>query len=535
MLEYGQPLHVFDLDKLAGPEIRVRRARRGERLLCLDGVTRELDERMLAIADAERPVAIAGVIGGEESGVTEATTRVLLESANFDGVSVRATSRALTLRTEASSRFEKGLPPELAQAGARRAAQLLRELAGGAVHREWQDDYPRPQHPIRVQVEPAHVNAILGVDVEEGRQDEILRGLGFMVRREGEGAWDVLPPVWRLDVTAPEDVAEEVGRIYGIEEIPATLPGRRHSRWTVRPAGRPLDRVREVLLGAGFDEAVTPALVGRKQLRALRLDDRAVSVVNPMSEELDTMRTSLLPSLLQVVVRNLHHGAGRINVFEQARVYLADPANADGLAQEPVRLTAVAVVGEASDAARAGFLQLKSIADRVGHEVGASAFEYTGAAPPLFHPGRTARIAAGGVEIGHVGELHPRALAEFEIDQRAVALDLSLDALLAAAAERKARPLPRFPAVHRDVAVKVPEAARAVEMLATIREAAGELLDSVTAFDEYRSEQLGAGLKSLAFALTFRSPDRTLTDAEVDQTIAAVRRRLAEKHRAGER
>src|SRR5207249_4786133 len=218
--------------RLTGPEIHVRRARAQERLICLDWVERELTPEMLVIADATRPVAVAGVIGGEESAVTSDTTDILLESANFDGPSVRQTSRALGLRTEASARFEWALPPELALAGARRAASSLAELAGGNVHREWADIYPRPQQPVRVNLKPALIDDLLGTHVPLEEAESILKRLNFHVKVQGDGEWDVLPPVFRLDVTIPEDLAEEVGRVYGYDRVPPTLPGRRHDRWT---------------------------------------------------------------------------------------------------------------------------------------------------------------------------------------------------------------------------------------------------------------------------------------------------------------
>jgi phenylalanyl-tRNA synthetase beta chain len=231
LLEYAQPLHAFDLSKLSGGAVHVRRARSGEKLLCLDGVERTLTPDMLVIADANRPVAIAGVIGGQESAVTEETTEILLESATFSGPSVRQTSRALGLRTEASARFERGLPPELALAGARRAASLIAELAGGSVHREWADVYPRPQEPVRVNLRPGLVDEVLGTHVPLEEAEAILKRLNFHVKVMSDGDWDVLPPVFRLDVTIPEDLVEEVGRVYGYDRVVPTLPGRRHDRW----------------------------------------------------------------------------------------------------------------------------------------------------------------------------------------------------------------------------------------------------------------------------------------------------------------
>src|SRR5262245_22257596 len=300
-LEYGQPLHAFDLARIGGRRIVVRRARPGERLWCLDGETRSLTADMLVIADAERPVALAGIIGGEESAVTEATTDILLEAANFDGVSVRATSRALRLRTEASGRFEKGLSPEFALAGARRAAMLLAEIAGGRVHVGWADEYPRPQEPARVRFRPAQVDAVLGVHVPLREMESILRRLDFQVRVQDDGEWDLLPPVFRLDVSIPEDVAEEVGRMYGYDRVPPTLPGARRTHW--RPLApsleRRLDGVRHALAGAGLTEVVTPALTSGDLLEGLGLGEGVMRVINPVADDQDALRTSLLPSLLR--------------------------------------------------------------------------------------------------------------------------------------------------------------------------------------------------------------------------------------------
>jgi phenylalanyl-tRNA synthetase beta chain len=530
MFEYGKPTHVFDAAKLAGRQLRVREARQGESLLCLDGQTRSLRPGMLVVADAKGPVAIGGIIGGEESGVTEATTEVVIESAGWDGVNIRATSRALNLRTEASLRHEKGLAPELAMAGARRAAALVKEWAEGHVHTEWIDVYPRPQQPVRVRVDPRKVDELLGVHVPLEESQSILRGLGFHVRVLDDGAWDVLPPVFRLDIEITEDIVEEIGRIYGIDRIPPTLPGRRHTSWVPARAADHHWQVREVLLGAGFDEAVTPALVSRRLLERLGLADGARSVINPMSDELDTMRTSLLPSLLDVAVFNQNRSAIRADLFELSRVYQG--TREDGLAGEPTRLTALARVGGTPEAGREGFLRLKSVVDRLAADLAAGPVEYRKTAANLFHPGRTASINLAGREIGVVGELHPATLQVFDLDGRAVAFDLDADAFLAAVGDRKARELPRFPAVERDLAVVVSEEVPAAALLASTVAAGGELLESVNAFDEYRSPQLGEGSRSIAFALTFRSPERTLTDSEVDSLMASIRKRLETDHGA---
>jgi phenylalanyl-tRNA synthetase beta chain len=529
MLEHGKPTHVFDTAKLAGPQLHVRDAREGESILCLDGQTRKLRPGMVVVADAKGPVAIGGIIGGEESGVSESTTDVIIESAGWDGVNIRATSRALTLRTEASIRHEKGLAPEVAMAGARRAAALVREWAGGQVHADWVDVYPRPQQPIRVEVEPAKVNALLGVDVPLNAAETTLRRLGFQVRAD-DGVWDVLPPVFRLDVELPEDVAEEVGRIYGIERIPATLPGARRSTWTPADAANREWAAREVLLGAGFEEVVTPALLSRRTLEKLGLADGARGLINPMSDELDTMRTSLLPSVLQVARYNQNRTGEHVDVFELARIYVG--TRADRLADEPLRLTAIARSGPDPDAGRRAFLRLKAVMDRLAADLGAGAVVYERAQPPLYHPGRTATIALGGRRIGVVGELHPTTTEAFDLDGRVVALDVDVQALLDSRVDRKAQELPRYPAVQRDLAVVVDDSLPAGELHASIKGAAGPLLEHVRAFDEYRGGQLPEGRKSIAFTLTFRSPDRTLTDAEVDAAMSQIRKALTKEHRA---
>jgi len=529
MLEHAKPTHVFDAGKLAGKQLHVREARDGESLLCLDGQTRKVGPGMLVVADADGPVAIGGIIGGEESGVSDATTDVVIESAGWDGVNIRATSRALGLRTDASLRHEKGLAPEMAMAAARRAAALVRDWAGGQVHADWVDVYPRPQEPVRIQLERRKIDGLLGVMVPPDESQRILRNLDFQVRAD-DGTWDVLPPVFRLDVELAEDVVEEVGRIFGIGRIPATLPGSRHTSWNVAPPEDYQWLLRDVLLGAGFDEVVSPALVPHRLLQRLGLADGARTLFNPMSDEMDTMRTSLLPSLLSVARYNQNRTAERVDVFELARIYRGK--RPDGLADEQIRLTVLARVDAGPDAGRRGFLRLKSVMDRFAQDLGAGTVRYLRSSPDLYHPGRTASIMVDGREIGVVGELHPSTLAVFDLDGRAVALDVHAEALIAARGQRKATELPRYPAVHRDIAVVVDANVAAGELHRTVKEAGGNSLESLRAFDEYRGDQVVEGRKSIAFTLTFRSPERTLTDAEVEKAMSEIRKRLETKHGA---
>ncbi|HYM67695.1 MAG TPA: phenylalanine--tRNA ligase subunit beta [Patescibacteria group bacterium] len=535
LLEYAQPLHVFDLAKLDGGEVHVRRAREKERLLCLDGVERELTPDMLVIADASRPVAIAGVIGGEETAVSATTVDVLLEAATFNGPSVRQTARALALRTEASTRFERGLPPELAQAGARRAASLIAELAGGVVLREWADVYPRPQVPISINLRPDLVDQVLGTHVPLEESEAILKRLNFHVQVLADGDWNVLPPVFRLDATIPEDLVEEVGRVYGYDRVPPTLPGRRHDTWTPsRPSlDRRIDLARQVLAGAGFTETWNPALVSGRELETLRVSAHAMRVSNALSDEMDTLRTWLLPSLMHAVALNLDRGAGSVRVYEVAKAFLAHVGGKSGQPDEPLRVAAIATAGASADSGRQGFYALKSVLDACVESLEAPASTYQRASTQLFHPGRCAAVILDGRQLGYIGELHPAALGALGIEGRAVAFEIDLEPLFAAQAVTRALPLPKFPGVERDIAIVVEDHVAAGILLATIKESAGELLQLARPFDEYRGSQVPEGHKSVAFTLTFRSPERTLTDAEVDKVMSEVRSELENRHRAG--
>ena len=534
LLEYAQPLHAFDLTKISPAEIRVRGARAGEKLLCLDGIERELSAEMLVIADSRKPVAIAGVIGGEETAVTEATTEILLEAATFNGSSVRQTARELGLRTEASSRFEKGLPAELALAGARRAASLIAELAGGSVHREWADVYPRPQEPVRVRLRPALVDEILGLHVPLEEAESILKRLNFHVRALEDGEWDVLPPVFRLDVTIPQDLVEEVGRVYGYDRIPPTLPGHRHDRWipSEPSIGRRLDEAREVLAGAGFTETWNPALVSGRVLESLRVDAHAMRVSNALSDDMNTLRTSLLPSLVGVVALNRDRGRQDVRVYEIASAFLAPVDDKSEPPDEPMRLGVVATTGAGAEAGRAAFYAMKSVLDTSLAAVGAPPCTYQRGAQELFHPGRCAAVVLDGRLLGYIGEVHPTVASTFKIEGRLVAVEIDVEPVLAAARINRAQPLPRFPAIERDLAVVVEDHIAAGPLLATIKELGGEYLEQASAFDEYHGPQVPEGHKSIAFTLTFRSPERTLTDAEVDKVMTEIKLALQKRHKA---
>ncbi|HEY4888698.1 MAG TPA: phenylalanine--tRNA ligase subunit beta [Candidatus Dormibacteraeota bacterium] len=534
LLEYAQPLHAFDLTKLVGAEIRVRRAGEGEKLLCLDGIERELKAGMLVIADVERPVAIAGVIGGEESAVIAGTTDILLEAATFNGPSIRQTSRTLGLRTEASARFERGLPPELALAGARRAASLIAELAGGTVHREWPDVYPRPQEPVRINLRPALVDEVLGTHVPLEEAEAILKRLNFHVKVLGDGEWDVLPPVFRLDVTIAEDLVEEVGRVYGYDRVPPTLPGRRHETWTplASSVDRRLDVAREVMAGAGFTETWNPALVSGRKLESLRVAAHAMRVANALSDDMDTLRTSLLPSLVDAVALNRDRGRDEVRIYEIAAAFLARVGEKNSQPDEPLRLAAVATAGSTADSGQQVFYRMKSVLAACIEALSAPECTYQRGAAELFHPGRCAAVILEGRQLGYLGELHPTVGADLKVGGRLVAFEIDVEPVLAGSRSPRAQPLPRFPAVERDLAVVVEEPVAAGSLLASIKESGGDLLENARAFDEYHGAQVPEGHKSIAFTLTFRSPERTLTDAEVDRVMTEIRSALEKRQQA---
>ena len=322
--------------------------------------------------------------------------------------------------------------------------------------------------------------------------------------------------------------------MYGYDKVPPTLPGRRRASWVpARPSlDRRLDGVRHALAGAGLTEAVTPALVDGALLERLGLAARAVRVVNPVSEDQDSLRTSLIPSLLEVAVRNRNGGRPSIGIFEIGRAYLARPEEPSGQPDEPVRLAVLCSGLPDPDASRQAFFQLKGALERAFRAVAPAEVEWRRAVLPLFHPGRCARVELGNHELGALGELHPTVLQQFDLEGRAVAAELALEPLLAVEAAWQVQPLPRFPAVNRDLAVVVPEEAEAAALLATLERAGGDLMESARAFDEYRGGQLPPGRKSVAFSMSFRSAERTLTDAEVDGRLEQIRAALRERHAA---
>ena len=492
MLALGNPLHAFDFAALHGGEIIVRPARRDERLTTLDGVARTLETEDLVIADAERAVALAGIMGGEETEIGQATTSVLLEAANFEPYGIYRTSERQKLRTEGSNRWEKGVDPYLAGPAADLATALLLETAGGSwvAASDVRDELPA--RPV-IRFRPERADALIGVETAPGRQYAILERLGFEHRGE-----EVVAPTWRArDVTREVDVIEEVAR-FRLEDVPFTLPARREINGLLTRDQQLRRRVEDALVGLGFAEVYTPSL---------RPDDETTwKLPEPISVELTALRTSLLPSLVEAARRNLDAGSRRIAMFEIARVYLPE-------GDLPAEAPTVAAIAEG------GYLHIKGVVEALYRALKAEP-AFRRASHPLLHPGKAARTAAGVL-----GELHPRKLtgewAVFELD---------LGRLFAAAGGPVTyTDVITYPAIHQDIAVAVPEEVAVGDLAAAAREVAGAELRELRVFDVYRGDQVGPGRKSVAFSVAYQSADRTLTEDDAARLRSAIVAALSER------
>ncbi len=538
MLVTGQPLHAFDLDEVRGSRIVVRRARDGETMATLDEVERRFGPDTALVCDAEGPSGIAGVMGGQVSEVSERTTRVLMEAATWVGPNILRTSSTLGLRTEASTRFEKQLHPDLAMAAQRLAARLMVELCGARLVPGTLDDYPRPVGERSVELRLERLERLLGETVPRDRVEAIFVRLGFSVEDAGDGRLRARVPAWRDgDVQREADLIEEVARIHGLDRLPTTLPARRGAVGRLGHARRSRRRLEDALRDRGLLEVVAYSFTSTRTLSQLRLDpQRALRVANPLSEELSVMRPLLLPGLLDVARRNGAHGRPDVALFESAHVYgqRDDGAHAnDGAppAREPHHLAGLLAgalpASWRSPARSSDFHAIRAVVEGLLEGSGVEWRLDPVSDRPFLHPGRSAALSAGGGEIGWLGELHPGVAREWDLGPVAV-FELDADALteLTPSGPHHFRELTPFPAVLQDVAVVVDEGVPAAEVESAVARAAGELLASARLFDVYRGEQVGEGRKSLALRLELRAPDRTLTDADVAQVRGRIETEL---------
>jgi phenylalanyl-tRNA synthetase beta chain len=523
MLELGQPMHAFDIDEIAGRRIIVRNARDGETFVTLDGQRRELDASMLVIADPEKAIAIAGIMGGENSKVTEGASAILFESAAFSGPNIRRSSKKLGLRTDASSRYEKGLDPNLALVAVNRAARLVELLGVGEVVPGVVDCYPGVVSDRDVAYTADGVNRLLGTDISGDAMASMLRRLGLSPYPGGVSA-----PSFRRDITREADVAEEIARVYGYDNIPATLAsgtptvGRKNREQLLE------DRLKAAMAASGYSEALTYAFESPKAFDRLLLPEdselrRAARLVNPLGEDFSVMRTSMANAILTALAANYSKRNESAALYEITKVYRPSALPLQDLPDEP-KVLAFGIYGGAD------FYDIKGAAEAAAASAGAEAdFERT-ADVPFLHPGRAAYVSVGGERAGYIGEVHPDVLAAYGIGERAYVAELFVAPIYANAIDRPAyKPLGRFPAARRDVALIVPEGVPAKAVERAILASAGAYIESAKLFDVYRGAGVADGRKSLAYSLSFRSPDRTLTDAQADEGVKSALVRLADE------
>ncbi len=526
MLETGQPLHAFDVEKVTGKEIRVRRAQPGETLMTLDGTERNLDENALVIADQIKPIALAGIMGGGNSEISETTTTILIESANFDGKTVRLGAKALGMRTEASNRFEKDLDVEMVAYACQRACALLEELGAGIVVNGVVDAYPVAYQAETVSMRLERAAALLGVSIPLADQLDSLERLGFDATCKGD-VIDVQVPSHRGDIKIEADLIEEVGRIYGfhnIEAAPLRMEVRqgRYSEARVRE-----DRAKEVMRGLGYNEIMTYSFISEKVYDQLRIPKASpkrqlIRLMNPLGEDFSIMRTTLLGNMLKVVSRNMNHGVKEMAAFELGNVFIPKSIPVTELPIEKM-LMVIAEVSENTD-----FFSFKGSVEALLFGLNLSNVEYEPeTADPSFHPGQCARILIDGQTVGRMGQIHPIVAENFDLDQSIFAAELNLQAFHKLAEDKKTyQPLPKYPAITRDLALLVPVALPSKSLEKAMKESGGKLVVATKLFDVYMGAPVPEGWKSLAYSIAYRASDRTLTDEEVVKVQNKILQRL---------
>ena len=516
MLEYGQPMHAFDYRYVGSGKIIVRRSEPGEVLTTLDGNVRTLTPGMLVIADETKPIGLAGIMGGENSEIMDDTVDVVFESANFNGTSIRQTALALGMRTEASGKFEKNIDPLLTLPAVDRACELVELLGAGEVMDGVIDVLNDIPEPRTIELEPDRINALLGTDISEADMVEYLRRLEIPV--EGH---EIRVPSWRPDLVGMADIAEEVGRLFGYNNIPTTTFRGAATEGGYTEAMKLENRAGSLCRSLGYSEILTYSFVSPSIFDQIRLPEdsslrNAMRIQNPLGEDASIMRTVALPSMLAILARNNAYHNDAVKLYELAKVYLPKPGQI--LPDEPKHLV-LGTYGEHED-----FFKMKGEIEAFLRGMNVPEARYTAEKhDPTFHPGRCARVSVGGVDLGCFGQIHPLVARSYGIDGEIFAAELNFTALLSLQLPEKTyTPLPKYPAVTRDIAVVCDEAVTVAALSDCIRAAGGKLLRSVELFDIYRGKGIASGSKSAAFRLTLRADDRTLTDADSDGVVSAV-------------
>jgi phenylalanyl-tRNA synthetase beta chain len=527
MLEYGHPMHAFDIKYIDNATIKVRNAKAGEKITTLDGVERELSENMLVIADDNKPVAVAGVMGGEYSGIMDDTKVVVFESACFNGASVRMTAKALGMRTDASARFEKGLDAQNALPALKRAFELVEMLGAGEVVGSIIDADYSDKTSNGVEFDPAWINNFLGTSIPKMYMIEYLTRLGFIVENNMAYA-----PYYRIDIACKADIAEEVARIYGYNKIPQTIING-VAKASLTPKQIFERKIVNAMVSLGANEISTYSFISPKYFDKIRLPQnsplrKTVKITNPLGEDTSVMRTTILPSICEVLARNYNYRNMSACLFEIGNEYII--VDGEILPNEPERL-AIGMYGNNTD-----FYDIKGIVEELldcigvyDYDVEACSSSEDFAEADAFHPGRCAVLVKDGVKLGILGELHPEVLENYDIDVKACAAKLNVPELMQAAeTEKTFKPLPKFPATTRDIALVCDDSLPVAAIEKTIKKAIGSILESVTLFDVYKGKQIAEGKKSVAYSISMRSHDGTLTDEQADSAVNRVLKALAE-------
>lgn len=556
MLETGQPLHAFDLSLVEGSKVVVRRALPDERILTLDGVERTLSPEMLVIADSQKPIAIAGVIGGANTEVNDGTTRVLIESAHFNGPSVRRTARALGIYSEAALRFEKWVDPNGTVVAMNRASQLMADIGAGKPTSGWIDLYPRPIKDREIRVRPRYVNSVLKTKLTARKMGWFLERLGFEVKgprgRTGTDEFFVKIPTRRADIVEEVDLIEEIVRLYGYDMIDTRMPNRDGALVQKPPRQRLAAKLRRVMASMGLFEAITRSYLAEKLLDELGIPQShdwrlAIRLRNPMTEDQALLRRSLIPCLLNALSYNANRGVRDLGLFEIGTVYMPRSLPPVDLPEERLCL-AVGLMGKVvrrqwiGDDIPGDFYLLKGMLETGAAELLGSrsgiVLEFDRESNPVLHPGRCAAIRLGTRRIGIMGELDPRLAMRLGLEPPVSLAEVELDPIFEASSDdirgtvRQFHPVPRYPSARRDIALIVDESVPAAEITKEIVSRGGVLLREVRLFDVYKGKNIPADKRSLAYSLTYRAEDHTLTDEEVDRIHDEVRRALAEKFEA---
>ena len=519
MLEYGQPMHAFDYRYVNGGKIVVRRAEDGETLTTLDGNVRQLNSSMLVIADEHRAVGLAGIMGGENSEIVEDTVDVVFESANFNGTSIRRTALALGMRTAASAKFEKGLDILNTLPAVNRACELVEMLGAGEVLDGTIDILNFVPQPKQLKLRADKINALLGTDIDAAEMCRILQELGFGV--DGD---IITVPSWRGDVEHYSDLAEEVARFYGYNQIPTTAMTGVTTRGGYSPEQMLERSLGTVCRSLGYDEIITYSFISPTYYDKIHLPEdsplrESMKIMNPLGEDTSIMRTTVMPSMLEILTRNYNYRNKEAHLYELGRTYFE---REDGMADEPKHLS-LGVYGPEES-----FFTLKGAVETILDSIRAEDVTYVAEkSDPSYHPGRCAKVYVNGQEVGTLGQIHPLVAANYGVDAELYYADLKFDALFASrGADPEYQPLPKFPAVTRDIAVLVDKAVTVGAMESSIQAAAKGLLKDVTLFDIYEGAKLPTGKKSVAFNLVLRADDRSLTAQEADDEVNLVLERL---------